>query len=262
MTSKSVWHATCHLLDSMRRCLNTGRTKVKQAKTYAALGCALLLAVMIPAPHHRLTEGPVFTVVGNDYVSPLITSPRGIQTLNARLGSFARFVGYDQISTLVDTGSTRQLATVTRYSGEILSVLNAEFVLRDKPGAIDHALYISEEFWKRVLGGIPDVLGLSLQAGGELYQIAGVVRKSPITMLDDTEVWIPFSSRGPYGEATLLRVFGELCPGVDWKSGEKNLDSLVQSQFVQDQIVETGTVHLLPLDRKMIVEARAGGTDV
>jgi hypothetical protein len=262
MSGRNVWHATCLLTSAMRRHLNKGRVKLKQARAYAALSCALLIAMMIPAPHHRVTEGNIFVVVGSDYVSPLISSPRGIQALNSRLSSFARFVGYDQINTFVDSGSTRQLASVTRYSGEIFSVLNAEFVLRDKPGAIDRPVYVSEEFWKRVLGGTPDVLGLSFEASGELYQIAGVVRRNSLAMLDDTEVWVPFSSRGPYGESTLFRVFGELCPGADWKSGEKNLGSLIQTQFVKDQIVETGTVHFLPLDRKMIVETREGLKEV
>jgi hypothetical protein len=257
MSGRSVWHATCHLMVAMRRRSLIKRwVKLKQAKAYAALSCTLLLAVTIPAPHHHVSEGNIFTVVGSDYVSPLISSPRGIQTLNVRLSSFARFVGYDQIHSLVDTGSTRQLAKVTRYSGEIFSVLNVEFVLRDKPGAFDHPVYISEEFWKRVLGATPDVLGLSFEAGGELHQIAGVVRSSVGPMLDDTEVWVPFSSRGPYGESTLLRVFGEQCPGADWKAGEKKLGSLIQTQFIKDQIIETETVHLLPLDRKMIVETR------
>ena len=262
MSGRRVWHATCHVLDAMRRHVNKSRAKLKQARAYAALSCAMLLAALIPAPHNRAIQGNIFTVVGSDYVSPLISSPRGIQTLNARLSSFARFVGYDQIHTFVDTGSTRQLASVTRYSGDIFSVLNAEFVLRDKPGTIDHPVYVSEDFWKRVLGGTPDVLGLSFEASGELYQIAGVVRNNGVAMLDDTEVWVPFSSRGAYGESTLLRVFGELCQGADWKNGEKNLGSLIQTQIVKDQIVETGTVHLLPLDRRMIVEARDGLTEV
>src|SRR6185436_14420758 len=112
MSGRRVWHATCQVLDAMRRHVNKSRAKLKQARAYAALSCALLLAALIPAPHNRAIQGNIFTVVGSDYVSPLISSPRGIQTLNARLSSFARCVGYDQIHTFVDTGSTRQLESV------------------------------------------------------------------------------------------------------------------------------------------------------
>ncbi len=262
MSGRSVWHATCHLKNVMRRRVNLSGAKLRQARAYAALGCTLLLAAMIPAPHYRTVAGSIFTVVASDYVSPLICSPRGVQSLNSRLSSLARFVGYDQIHTFVDTGSTRQLAIVTRYSGDIFSVLNAQFVLRDKPGSLDRPVYVSEAFWKRVLGGTPDVLGLSFEASGELYQIAGVVRSKGTALLEDTEVWIPFSSRGPYGEATLFRVFGELCQGADWKTGEKDLSSLINMEVIKEQMVDPGTVHLLPLDRKMIVEAREGGTEV
>src|SRR6188768_1064131 len=101
MSGRSVWHATCHRMIAMRRDLNKRRVKLKQARACAALSCALLLAVTIPAPHHPVSEGNIFTVVGSDYVSPLIASPRGIQTLNARMSPFARFVGYDQIHSLV-----------------------------------------------------------------------------------------------------------------------------------------------------------------
>lgn len=262
MRGSSAWHANCHLIDAMRRHVHNSRPELKQARAYAALICALLLAALIPAPQNRGMQGNIFTVVVGDYVSPLISSPRGIQALNARLSSFARFVGYDQIHTIVDAGSTRQLASVTRYSGEIFSVLNVEFVLREKPGAIDRPVFISDDFWKRVLGGTPDVLGLSFEASGELYQIAGVIHCDDAAMLTRTEVWIPFSSRGPYGESTLFRVFGELRDGAEWKRSENNLSALVQTELLRAQVAEADAVHLLPIDRKMVVELRAAGNDV
>jgi hypothetical protein len=48
------------VLDAMRRHVNKSRAKLKQARAYAALSCALLLAALIPAPHNRAIQGNIF----------------------------------------------------------------------------------------------------------------------------------------------------------------------------------------------------------
>jgi hypothetical protein len=250
MSKELIWHASCATGGVMRRHL----AGLKKGWRFVSLAGALLLAAIIPAPHHDAGQGQIFSVVGSDFSSPLISSPRGIQALNALMGSGAWFAGYDQIHSLVSAGSTREMAVVTRYSGDIFSLLGAEFVVRAKAGMVERPIVISEEFWNRMLGGTPDVLGRTVEACGERFRIAGVMRSS--MLLGETEVWIPLSTRGEFGTVTALRVVGQLQPGMNWKEGEKQLERLIESDPVKEQVFEEfGSVRLLPVDRRMMIYA-------
>lgn len=218
----------------------------------ATLGSALLLAAIIPAPHHSPAAGQIFSVMASDFATPLLSSPRGIQLLNTQLGFTAWFAGYDQIHSLVAVGSTRELALVTRYSGDIHALLGSDFILRAKPGSLDHPVVVSEDFWRRMLGGSPDVIGQLLEASGERFAIAGVIGGGS-AFLSETEVWIPLSSRGVFGTLTALRVVGQLQPNTNWTAGEKQLERLIATDTVQEQVSEAGRVHLLPIDRGLVI---------
>src|SRR5262245_4692940 len=142
------WHASCEYWRAMMRKLEEKQGALGRIRACAALSVALVVAVLIPGPHRSAggPDGQLFTVVGGDYVSPFISSPRGVQTLNARMNAYARFAGYDQIRTIVHFGAAREVANVTRYCGDIFNLLGVDFVLREPPGMESRPAFISEAF--------------------------------------------------------------------------------------------------------------------
>ncbi len=257
MSDSQGWHANCHAEGVMKSSFEAGTREENEGPRRArvAVAVALLLAVVIlPAPRPAAREKMTFSVMSGDYISPLISSPRGIQILNARLRGSACFAGYDQIEAFANVGSGPDLTGVTRYSGDIFSLVAAQFTLRSAPGAMDRPVYISEAYWKRAFSQSPDALGREIQVSNESFQIAGVVRWDP-AMFTDTEIWVPLSSRGPYAEMTSLRVLGELRGRASWQSGEKALAALLQSEAVKPYLLEVDAVRFLPLERRMMLYA-------
>ena len=214
--------------------------------------------MLIPARRTGAGSGSpasqLFSVVGGDYISPLITSPRALQTLNVQLGSYAHFAGYDQLKALAIKRSTphfAELVNVTRFCGELLPMLAVQYVLDGRKQVETGRIYLSESYWRRVLGSAPGVVGEAIQLGGESYTVAGVVRASA-AFLGETDMWVPICSRGIYGTMTALRVVGALVPGQDWRAGEKEIARLLRAEVVNEQVTELDKVRLLPVERKLV----------
>lgn len=118
----------------------------------------------------------------------------------------------------------------------------------DRPGA-DRAAVISDGFWRRELGGTPDVLGKTLRIRGHHYTIVGVAPAwfSGMTPIVDADLWVPVayvnevdpagiseSTASPTGTSRLDRrgqrwmfVKGRLKPGVSAASAQANLQVLM-----------------------------------
>jgi hypothetical protein len=171
--------------------------------------------------------------------------------LNGQLGGYARFAGYDQLLSFVAAGSTTQIANVTRYCGDILSLLRAEFVIDGRHEVTANRLYISEAYWKSRFAKAPNIIGAPVRCNGGDFEIAGVIRVRE-SFLSETDVWAPVGIRGPYGSMTSLRLIGELLPGQDWRVGEKSLALLMKARPLREQIMDFDTVRLLPIDRRLL----------
>ena len=76
----------------------------------------------------------------------------------------------------------------------ISPVIGRSFVpAEDEPGN-EHVVVISDGFWKRHLGGAPDVIGRSLSLNEESYQVIGVMPPDFRDFYDrDRELWVPIA---------------------------------------------------------------------
>ena len=118
-------------------------------------------------------------------------------------------------------------------------ILGRNFLPNEEEGA-DVAL-ITENFWRKRLGGDPNVVGRAITLDGTAHTIVGVLPKLPVTWTGpNVEVWTtkPFFIPGFTHERMMrgtgfLRVVGRLKPGVTVQQLRAALPSLDQSYHVQ-----------------------------
>src|SRR5438874_1968531 len=134
------------------------------------------------------------------------------------------------------------------------------FLPEEEEGA-DVAL-VTENFWKKRLGGDPNVIGRSITLDGTVHTIVGVLPNMPVTWFGANpvaEVWTtkPFQLPGFTYERLMrgtsyLRVIGRMKPGITVKQVLAALPSLDQSYRTQypnkiDSVFTT-TLRTLPED--------------
>src|SRR5213596_3998740 len=134
------------------------------------------------------------------------------------------------------------------------------FLPEEEEGA-DVAL-VTENFWKKRLGGDPNVIGRSITLDGTTHTIVGVLPNMPVTWFGVNpiaEVWTtkPFQLPGFSYErlmrgTSFLRVIGRMKPGITVKQVLAALPSLDQSYRTQyPNKIDSGfttTVKTLPED--------------
>ena len=131
----------------------------------------------------------------------------------------------------------------------------------DQLGA-GHVVLVTDKFWKRKLGSLPDVLGHRLVLDGEGYTIIGVVPPSFHLTLpnfrDDGELYIPIGQwRYPNfrerSHALGMKAIGRLRPGVTLAQARADMDRVTRSlavAFPQADAGEGATV--ASLKQKMV----------
>ena len=134
------------------------------------------------------------------------------------------------------------------------------FLPEEEEGA-DVAL-VTENFWRKRLGGDPNVIGRSITLDGTVHTIVGVLPNMPVTWFGANpiaEVWTtkPFQLPGFSYErlmrgTSFLRVVGRMKPGITVKQVLAALPSLDQSYRTQypnkiDSVFTT-TLRTLPQD--------------
>ena len=100
---------------------------------------------------------------------------------------------------------------------------------------------VTENFWKKRLGGDPNVIGRSISLDGAAHTIVGVLPNMPVIWSGpNAEVWTtkPFQILGFSHERMMrgtgfLRVIGRLRPGVTVDQASATLPSLEQSYHTQ-----------------------------
>ena len=118
-------------------------------------------------------------------------------------------------------------------------ILGRNFLPNEEEGA-DVAL-ITENFWRKRLGGDPNVVGRAITLDGTAHTIVGVLPKLPVTWTGpNVEVWTtkPFFIPGFTHERMMrgtgfLRVVGRLKPGITAQQVRAALPSLDQSYHAQ-----------------------------
>src|SRR5688500_14719924 len=193
----------------MRRkyCLLPKRQRA-EAILSVLLVIAIVAVILLPTARKAESDRParVFMLVENDFISPLFSSAMSIRKLNGLAKQVAQFAGYDDLRVRTELRGTDPLVNVTRYSGDLLAVLNVGFLLRTNYGG-DAFVYINETFWDRAFARSSNVLNMTIKLHDAVYRIAGVTREAR-GLLAGTEVWMPIRSRSAFGGLNSMRIVG------------------------------------------------------
>src|SRR5256714_264845 len=148
-------------------------------------------------------------------------------------------------------------------------ILGRNFLPEEQEGA-DVAL-VTENFWKKRMGGDPNVIGRSITLDGTAHTIVGVLPNMPARWFGaipfSAEVWTtkPFQMPGFSYErmmrgTSFLRVVGRLKPGVSVEQARAALPSLDQSYRTQfpNKIDSTLVTTIRPLPQDVTENFRAG----
>jgi hypothetical protein len=210
---------------------------------------AFLLLSPSPRQAHRFGSAQnLFMLTEGDYLNPLLSSAKAVSVLNCAAQQVGRFAGYDDFSTRVEIRNAAHVAKITRYNGNLLSLLNIRFALIEPSPASAPLIYISESFWNAAFQRSDDILGTPLKLHEITYRIGGVTRDSS-GFLGSTDLWIPVSARGPLGSLSSMTILGALHAGTDWRAAQTELVKCF-AQFLHDQpYSQTPGAKLLPLEK-------------
>jgi hypothetical protein len=212
------------------------------------LAAGIIVALLLPARRSQKADSSqrLFTVVENDYSNPLFSSAVGIQIMNGAAKQFARFAGYDELQTRMKVGEGFEVVNVTRYSGDLLSLLNVGFLQREHHYQQEPCVFISVNLWERLYQRSPEIMGTMLTLNHTTYRIAGVTHRNA-GMLGTTDIWMPVRSRGLFGEMTCMRVLGSVLNTSTWKAFEKEFAKTFREQLSEKICSETKGARLLPI---------------
>lgn len=216
---------------------------------FLCVGIAVALAIPSPQTVRRLSaqQSSLFIVMEGNYLNPLFSSARTVHLLNGAAKQFASFAGYDEFCTRVDLPKNSHIAKITRYGGDLLSLLEIGFALKEDIGRTEEPVYISEDFWESALGRASNVIGSILRVHNSSYRIAGVT-KSRVGLLSGTDIWIPVRSRGQFGSMSSMRIVGALKPGNNWRIAQKILSRVFSSAIPDQTFSEVAGATMVPLD--------------
>lgn len=247
--------SACHNLSNERHTMThvnpslpkRGRTEVILSVVFAI---GILVATILPAPHHwgasESHEQYLFTLVESDYLNPLFSSPSAIHLLNGAAKQVAQLAGYDEFQNRFDTSEGLSVASITRYTGDLFSILNVSFAVRDNP-PLDHPyVYISDTYWARAFARASNIIGTALKIHGTVYTIAGVTASFQ-GLLAETDIWVPIRSRSALAGMNSMKIIGAVREDHSWDDAERELTAIVAEHFGEDAYIESPGARLLPL---------------
>ena len=230
-----------------------GRTEVVLSLFLAA---AIISALLLPGAGSNLNSSPAlaptFTLVEEDLASPFFSSATEIDTLNGAARQIARFAGYDDFFTRFEWEESVSVVNVTRFCGDLLSILQIDLAVRETDHNNEPFIYISERLWNFAFARRLDILGRTVKVYQTSYRIAGVTR-SYSGLLEQTDVWMPINSRSQMATVTSMRILGCLRAGADWKTAQEKLTALSGLSF-EKLAVFTGGARLLPVNHRIHFE--------
>jgi hypothetical protein len=166
-------------------------------------------------------------------LSPLISSAKTVTILNCAAQKVGQFAGYDDFRTRIDISNEPHIANITRYNGNLLSLLGIHFERIEPATATEPSIYISESFWNEAFGRSENILGTLLKLHATNYRVCGVTRGTS-ALVPQTDIWLPVSGRGACGAMACMRIVGALEPRTDWRTAQRELLSCFE-KFLQDQ---------------------------
>lgn len=249
----TAWHGLCGRLTAMKTACGSLPKRMRwEIVVSLVLIIGIFTALILPSPS-RFQQGAgkrdsLFMLMEGNYLSPLYSSAQAIRTLNGAAKQFALFAGYDDFHTRVDFNGNAYITSVTRYTGDLLSVLGLRFESKASAPSRDRFMYISQAFRDKMFGPGQEVIGATLMMNNISYSIAGVTR-SFSGLLSNTEVWVPIRSKSLYGEISSMRVIGALQTDSTWRLAQKALNAIFSSDRDDQAFAEATGAKLIPLAR-------------
>lgn len=193
----------------------------------------------------------------------------GLATLRSESRSFAALVGYNVSAQYLQSSDGPQRVMTVSAEREFFSMLGVAPIAGrgfrpDDPATV---AVVSEQFWKRVLGGRPSAIGATLTLSDRPLTVVGVMPDSfqfpygaasvlpGVTPQARTDLWLPFDpptdpslSGGRFGYVT-----GRLRPEVSIQAAEAELAVISQRMAADnpDRYGERG-VRLTPLSEAVV----------
>jgi hypothetical protein len=223
--------------------------KRQRAEVILSVLLIVAIAVVLVCPTARTAQSDraerVFMLVENDFISPLFSSAVAIRKLNGLAKQVAQFAGYDDLRMRTELRGSDAFVNVTRFSGDLLAMLNVGFLLRTNYAG-EAIVYINETLWDRVFARSSNVLNMTIKLHEGIYRIAGVTRDAQ-GLLAGTEVWMPIRSKSAFGELNSMRIVGALCRDCDWKFAQAQLSEVFERFMTEQVYTETKGAKMLPI---------------
>ena len=169
---------------------------------------------------------PTLSLSGPDYLD-----------YRAAQRSFAHLAAWSRFRHSLVVGETAEIISGEMVGGDYFAVVGLPPIIGrtllpadDRPGA-PRVMVIGERFWRSRFGGAPDVVGRTVNLGGDTFEIVGVMpaafRGLDAPNVMPTPAWVPLSStRSPNGDGMAdrgrrwLRAVGRLAPGVTFEAAQ------------------------------------------
>lgn len=243
MTMESLWQdirfGARSLLRSPGFAATTSLTLALGIGATAAIFTVVNRVLLRPLPYpepdrivqvHELSErGTDNAVAGANY--------RDWRDQSRSFTALAAYSGYQQ-TVLGGTQAVRaNVASVSRGFFDVFQVdpsLGRVFVDEEMREGAPAAVVVSERFWSLWLDRDPNVTSRTLDVGGAVHQIVGVMPAS-FTFPDDTEVWFPAELQGenPNRTAHNFRVVGRLAATATTESADSEMNALAAALYEQ-----------------------------
>jgi len=252
-THGGSWHGICHACHAMKQWHQLFAKKGRvETRVSLVLAAGILLALALPGPeswrHLERPRSALFQIVERNYLSPLLSSARGIHGLNTSAKGEGFFAGYDEFSGSLEHEGRREIVNVTRFAGNLFSLLEVSFVSREASRTSAPAAFISENFWERAFNSDPEVIGKTFRLQGHAVRIAGITR-SFSGLLAGTEIWLPVRSREQLGSMSCLRILGTLAAARDPKSARRTVFKAIRAALLSEVGSESSSARLLPVEQ-------------
>ncbi|MGY3228753.1 putative ABC transport system permease protein [Luteibacter sp. HA06] len=146
-------------------------------------------------------------------------SPMAYDILGLPPGVISRGAAQFPESVNVRSGNNESLVRAQRVDEGFLPTMGIGSVLPDDPSiAFAHSVMLSNTFWRRSMGGDPQVVGRFVTVDGEAMRVRGVLPPE-YRLFADTDMLLPRRSTGPSrNSAANIVAFARLAPGVSAES--------------------------------------------
>src|SRR5690348_10749484 len=160
-----------------------------------------------------------------------------INDIRAQSKSFSYVVPFQYATVdLTGNGTPREL-NATKITADYFTMLGIKplygraFLLSETQPGADHEAILSYGLWRSQFGSDPNIVGKSIDLGGDSHTIVGIMPPMPQLFLSPgfADIWIPFApspaqlaSRGMHGIPTIAR----LKSGINVRQAQAELDGI------------------------------------